>query len=267
MEAPPSPPIVRFYRMIEQMRLPQRADRSAAGTLPTRAYRYCEAATSATAFGWWIFPPSDVTLLWDGADIFWRLDNAEWFPLLPAAQFPGFLATFNSSVPPDLKDCAPPFLTALPEPGTLQMWCGLIARTAPGWHLLVRAPANLPGPGGYTLYEGIVASDHWFGPLFINLRFTRSHVPIKFRRDFPIAMAQPVQQRSYSNDTLSRVETVDTMAEFRAEDWQAYRSTIVVPNHNPSRPFGNYASALRRSQKRGCPASESESDHSLERLE
>ena len=40
-------PIMCFYRLIEQARLPQRADRSAAGTLPTRAYRYCEAVTAA----------------------------------------------------------------------------------------------------------------------------------------------------------------------------------------------------------------------------
>jgi hypothetical protein len=62
-------PIVRFYRLISQGRLPERANRSAAGTLPTRAYRYCEAVTSATAFGWWIFPPADLKVVWDGADI------------------------------------------------------------------------------------------------------------------------------------------------------------------------------------------------------
>ncbi len=50
----------RFYRLIETARPPQRADRSAAGTLPTRAYRYCDAVTSATAYGGgcslrWIF--------------------------------------------------------------------------------------------------------------------------------------------------------------------------------------------------------------------
>ena len=34
-------PRVTFYRMIPDARLPQRADRSAAGSLPTRAFRYC----------------------------------------------------------------------------------------------------------------------------------------------------------------------------------------------------------------------------------
>ena len=35
------------------------------------------------------------------------------------------------------------------EPGCLQIWTGLMARTAPGWSLLVRPPANLASPGGY----------------------------------------------------------------------------------------------------------------------
>src|SRR5690348_4003087 len=64
-----SSPIVHFYRLIDEARLPQRADRSAAGTLPTRAYRYCEAVTSASGFGWWIFPPTDLQFMWDGHDI------------------------------------------------------------------------------------------------------------------------------------------------------------------------------------------------------
>ena len=38
--------VVRFYRLVEDARPPQRADRSAVGTLPTRAYRYCEAVSN-----------------------------------------------------------------------------------------------------------------------------------------------------------------------------------------------------------------------------
>jgi len=66
-----------------------RADRSACGTLPVRAVRYCEALTSATAFGWWLFPPIDLEMLWDGTEIFWRCDDApDWMPLLYSAQLP-----------------------------------------------------------------------------------------------------------------------------------------------------------------------------------
>jgi len=84
----PDMPVVRFYRLIDEARFPQRADRSAAGTLPTRAYRYCQPATSAAGFGWWVFPPADLQFLWDGHDIFWqRTGGADWLPLAPQRSF------------------------------------------------------------------------------------------------------------------------------------------------------------------------------------
>jgi hypothetical protein len=250
-------PLARFYRMIDQARPPQRADRSACGTLPMRAVRYCEALTSATAYGWWAFSPLDMKLLWDGSDIFWQYDgSAEWLPLHDAAQFPHFAGTFDRAAPPDLAGTAPPFLTALPEPGSLQIWTGLFVRTAPDWHLLVRAPANLSGPGGIVLYEGIVESDTWFGPFFLTLRFTRSHTPIRLRPDFPLVQLQPIPRIAYAAETLDSSDFVPFINGMSANDWEDYRATIVTPNSDPDRPFGRYAVAARRAARGGtkCPA-------------
>ena len=55
-------PLVTFHRFIPTARLPQRADRSAAGSLPTRAFRYCEPATSASGYGYYVFPPISFSL-------------------------------------------------------------------------------------------------------------------------------------------------------------------------------------------------------------
>jgi hypothetical protein len=248
-------PIVCFHRLIDQARLPQRADRSAAGTLPTRAYRYCEAVTTAAGYGWWVFPPADLLLLWDGHDIFWQCTGvADWLPLMPSAQFPDFSARFDAAAPGALAGCSPPFLTALPEPGTLQIWTGLIARTAPDWSLLIRAPANLPTPGGYALYEGIVETDHWFGPLFTNLRFTRSHTPVRLRADFPFAQIQPLPRIAYSEATLHATSTTADMAELTASDWANYQTTIATPNDRPDRALGAYAVGARRRGGNRCRA-------------
>lgn len=253
--------LVRFHQLIAGARPPQRADRSAAGTLPTRAFRYCEAATSASAFGWWLFPPMDLTLMWDGSDIFWTFPGVDdWLPLQPSAQCPDFAAAFDAAAPPDVRGYAPPMLTALPEPGALQIWTGLIARTRPDWHLLVRAPANLPTPGGYVLYEGIVATDAWFGPLFTNLRFTRTHVPVRLRADFPLVQVQPVQRIAYDNATLSSMSIVDGMDGLGRSDWDDYHATIVEPNQRPDRPHGGYAVGTRKRRQAaeaatGCPFS------------
>ena len=131
-------------------------------------------------------------------------------PLLPSAQLPDYAAEFDSAAPSALKGCSPPFLTALPEPGTLQMWTGLIAETARDWHLLVRSPVNLPQAGGICLFEGIVETDRWFGPLFTNMRFTRSHMPVRLRADYPLVQVQPVPRHGYSNDTLDRMDVTST---------------------------------------------------------
>jgi Family of unknown function (DUF6065) len=251
------PPTVRFYRVIEQARMPQRADRSAVGTLPTRAYRYCEAVTTAASYGWWVFPPTDLQFIWDGHDIFWQCTGgSDWLPLMPAAQFPDFSARFDAAAPESLGGCSPPFLTALPEPGTLQIWTGLIARTAPDWSLLIRAPANLPSPGGYALYEGIVETDRWFGPLFTNLRFTRSHTPVRLREDFPFAQVQPLPRIAYSDATLRASSITADMAQFTANDWAAYQTTIAAPNEDPDRAFGAYAVGTRRRGGSRCPVTE-----------
>lgn len=237
-----------------------RADRSAMGTLPMRAVRYCEALTSATAFGWWLFPPIDLELLWDGNDIFWRCDEApDWMPLQTAAQLPNYVAEFDAIAPAALKGCSPPFLTALPEPGTLQLWSGVIAQTAPDWHLLVRSPANLPQAGGICLFEGIVETDRWFGPLFTNMRFTRSHTPVRLRSDYPLIQVQPLPRHSYSNDTLDRIGITPGPSGLTADHWQAYADSIVEPNSRPNRSFGAYAASVRKT-RRVCPAGRVQDD-------
>lgn len=249
-----STPDVRFYRVIETSRLPQRADRSAIGTLPVRAVRYCDAITSATGFGWWAFAPMDLSLMWDGADIFWNYAGVDgWLPLA-AAQFPHLSARFDAVAPEGLRGCAPPMLTAIPEPGVVQIWTGLFARTAPGWSLLVRAPANVPLPGGYVAYEGILETDRWFGPLFTNLRLTRTHSPIRLRADFPLLQVQPIPRQLYTDAVLDDMRLAPSLDDFSAADWTDYETSIAEPSSRPDRPFGAYAIEGRRSRKSGCPA-------------
>jgi hypothetical protein len=245
---------LRFHRLIGSTRLPERADRAAAGTLPTRAYRYCHAVTTAAAYGWWVFPPMDMQLIWDGHDIFWYFDGApDWIPLSPSVQFPDFSRAFDEAAPSSLRGCAPPFLTA--ESGIVQIWTGLMVRTAPDWSVLVRSPANLAAPGGYSLYEGIVETDWWFGPLFTNLRLTRTHKPVHLRANIPLLQVQPLPREAYAETTLSATAIVPDMAGMSDEDWSAYQTTIVKPTENPDRPFGAYAVAARKRRQSECPFS------------
>lgn len=247
--------VVTFYRLITEARLPQRADRSAAGTLPTRAYRYCHPVTTATGFGWWIFPPVDLQFLWDGHGIRWRCSGwKHWLPLQHSAQFPDFAERFDKAAPASLAGCSPPFLTAMLEPGVLQIWSGLMARTEANWSLLIRPPANMPPNDGYTMYEGIVESDRWFGPLFTNLRLTRTHRPVLVPSDMPLAQVQPLPKEAYADITLASMHTVEDPSGFIDRDWSDYRNTIVVPNDDPNRIVGSYAVKARRRARGECPA-------------
>src|SRR5580704_8320065 len=153
--------ICRFYRLVPDAPAPRRADRSADGMVPTRGYRYCEALASASAFGWYLFPPMNFSLVWDGVEM------------------------------------APTFIAQSRDPGLVQIWSGYLASTAPGWALLSRSPANIPRTQGYEHYEGILETDTWFGPLFTNIRLTRTNSPIEFHKRYPLFQVQPVLRSCY----------------------------------------------------------------------
>lgn len=251
---PEAAPIARFYQMIEGGLAPQRADKSAGGTLPVRAYRYCDAVTSAAGFGWWVFPPTDLQLLWDGEEIFWHCEGLDdWVPLLASAQFPGQSARFDLAAPEHLRGCSPPFLSALADPGVVQIWTGLMVRSAPDWSLLVRSPANLPAPGGYAVYEGILESDRRFGPLFTNIRLTRTNVPVRLSADRPLVQVQPLPRSVYSDPILEAMALTPNMEAFEPEDWADYQASIVDPSDDPTRGPGTYAIAARKRRKGECP--------------
>lgn len=242
----PKPKLVTFHRFIPTARMPQRADRSAAGSLPTRAFRYCEPATTAAGFGYYLFPPIGFSVQWDGHDIMWTFEGAgDWFPL-KSAQFPGFSGHFDSIAPAEIKEFSPPFLGALQESGLIQLWTGLVVRTAPGYSLLVRAPANLPRSGGYEAFEGIVETDRWFGPLITNLRLTKTNVPIDFRPDYPLLQVQPIPRAVYEETNLNNYEIVPELSQLSPEDWDDYYDTVVRPNTQIVRPRGQYAAAARK---------------------
>lgn len=246
-----STPIVTFYRMIEAARPPNRADRSGLGSLPTRAYRHCDAVTTAAGFGWHLYPPTDFSLFFDGSRVVWTCPALDaWLPL-GAAQFPDFAASFDDAVPEAVRGYSPPFLTAIQEPGVVQVWTGLLGRTAPGWSLLVRSLANLPSRAGCEPFEGIVETDHWFGPLFTNFRLTRTDHPVVFHANEPFLQVQPIPQAAYADAVLGQADFVPGMASFTDADWTDYQATIVTPNQDPEHMPGSYAAAARR--RRRCP--------------
>jgi hypothetical protein len=241
---------IRFYRLFPAAPEPRRADRSAGGLIPTRALRFCDPVTSATSFGWWVFPPMGFSLMWDGGTgLFWAPEGAEtWYPLR-TAQFPDFADHFAATAPDDVAEYAPPFLTSLIEPGNLQILTGWIARTRSGCSSLVRQPANFPRPQAMDFYEGLIETDTWFGPLFINIRLTKTDIPIPVRADQPLLTVTPIFRAHYAEQVLNDVAIVGSTSDWAGEDWEAFRRTVVAPHKMAHRPAGLYATSARKRRK------------------
>ena len=134
--------------------------------------------------------------MWDGGtDMIWTYQGADgWYPL-NAAQFPDFAATFRRVGAARRAGLLAAVPRRLQGSGRLSS-CGAGSSPAPrpDWSLLVRPPANLARSQGYEHYEGIIETDRWFGPLFINVRLTRTNAPIEFDADFPFLQVQPIHR-------------------------------------------------------------------------
>ena len=246
-------PAVTFYGAIPQCRAPMRADPAGLGTLPARGFQYCEALRAASSFGWYVFPPIDFTLQWDGSQVIWTYHGARaWYPLT-SAQFPGYEAVFDRAAPQRLRGFAPPFLTVLPEPGVVQVWTGFFIQSAEDWSVLVRPPANLPRSLAFDLYEGIVETDRWFGPLFTNLRLVKTDVPIHFSTEAPLVQVQPLHRGTYAEEVSNGFAVIGEPGSFPAEAWARYEQSIVKPNLDPERMIAAYATLARRRRRGGCP--------------
>jgi hypothetical protein len=246
-------PVLTFYRAIPGARTPIRADPSALGIVPTRAFQYCEALRAASAYGWYVFPPIDFSVQWDGSQVTWTYRGAKsWFPL-QTAQFPGYAAHFDRVAPKRLRGMSPPFLTFVRELSVIQVWTGMFVETAEDWSALVRPPANYPRHHGYDLYEGIVETDRWFGPLFTNIRLIRTDVPIDFSTETPLVQVQPLQRRSYVGEDAASFALHGDPKTFPEKAWTRYEETIVKPNRDPERTVAAYAIAARKRRKGVCP--------------
>lgn len=243
----PNIPLVEFFQLVPNPTPPRRADKSVGGVIPARALRYCEAITSASAFGWYVFLPVTFKVVWDGHDMLWTYDGAdEWLPLTrEAVQYPGFSARFDEAAPAGIRGFSPPFLTPSVQPGGLQIWTGCIAKTAPGWSLLIRGVANLPKSLSYQTLEGIIETDDWFGPLFDNVRILKTDMPIEFRSDIPFLQVQPVRKDYYADKHLQNF-AVKELGQMSPENWDSFQRTVVVPNTALERKRGQYAVSVRK---------------------
>ena len=173
----------------------------------------------ASGSGFLLFPAHGFRLRRDGDTISWALgDSSDWCELAGGAQYRGFAAAFDAAAPAELAGYSPPWLV-LTETRMVQVWTGAVARTAPGWSLWLKAPANLPGQRGLEVLEGIIPTDTWRGPLFNNLRLV-GRGPFNFPAHQPLFQAVPIE-RGRSPDLV-----ISGMAGLGPDDWAAFGKVV-----------------------------------------
>lgn len=249
------PPIVSFVRMIPGAIPPMRADKAALGYMPASAYQYCEAMRVASSHGWYLFPPTDIQLRFNGADIFHAVEGG--WEALSLAHLPGFVELWNENCPAGFEGVVPPFLRALPARGAVQVWSGWLMSTAPGWNALVRPMVNVTRSHLFHCYEGVVETDEFQPcPLFINLQLLASDVTITFPRNDPLFHLQPVQRLSYS-EQAHRCEfkegllpADDASVMMSETDWSNFRRTIRTDQSDETHRLGDYGAAVRKRARR-----------------
>jgi hypothetical protein len=244
-------PTLTFHRMYPHALPPLRADKGAYGTLPAAVFQYCEAMRTASAHGWYVFPPFDVQLRWTGSDILW-FNDGRW-EMLIQARLPEFDAYWDEHAPEAMRGLAPPFLSATPVRDIVQVWSGLLVESAEGWNTLVRPVVNVPLSHLYAAYEGVIETDRFAPcPLFTNLQLTSTEVVIVLSQARPLFQVQPIRRESYSDlahDSEDREGFAEDGAGLDNARWQGYRRTIRTDRADETHVVGRYATGARKRAK------------------
>lgn len=188
---------VEFHNFFSDIVDPMPADKSAMGGLPTAGFQYCEALTAASAHGYYVFPPCDATIRWDG-DRFEMQMTDGWQRFSQVTLSEESLASWHRAAPPEHQDRLPPFLQRFFIPDTIQVFTGLFVTAAPGWAIKVRPIANVRGNSRFLIYEAIVEADLFKPvPLFVNIKALSIDAVFDFERFTPFLQIEPVQKDAY----------------------------------------------------------------------
>jgi len=147
-----------------------------------------------------------------------------WYPLNERT-VSGVRRRVDRRAPKRLRGFAPPFLSAVPEPGIVQLMDRAVRRKRGELEAFSCAAGQSAGSLAFDLYEGIVESDRWFGPLFTTLRAHQDDVPDPFQhRD-----TAPAVSRFTEVPTPTSVEPLQAgrnLSDFPPEEWSRYEEKI-----------------------------------------
>lgn len=239
-------PILTFYKFHRSAPHIRPAERSAAGVIPAAAFQYCEAVRQASCFGYYVYPPKDIHLLFDGKEVF-QYEDDTWYPLKSVNFQDEFREDWEKLAPLECHEMDPAYLSELFVPGLVQIWTGYFVETVEGWSISIRSPVNYDVRSSFKCFEGIVETDEFRpAPLFVNIQLLATNREIYISEDKPLFQVQPLPNTLY-RDTAKRWAMLDmTQTEGADFDWPGLERTIRrTADHGTTEP-GRYAKAARK---------------------
>lgn len=241
--------LLTLYKAYAKAPAVRQAEKGAAGTMPTAAFQFCEAMRIASSFGWYVYPPKDISLVFDGEETYIFEDDA-WIPLKSYNLEDEFRQKWRSAAPDHLADFDPPYISELSFPGHVQIWSGYFVKTAPNWSLQIRGPVNFGNRSSFFNYEGVIETDTWTpAPLFGNIKLLKTDVEIHLSHQRPLFQIVPVFRALDMKRPLEMVEVdiFDTEGQF---DWEELPNTLRHAVKDPSYRPGRYATQVRNTDRR-----------------
>jgi Family of unknown function (DUF6065) len=241
---------VEIFTMYPDVKPPERATGDVAGSLPSRAVQKCPPVTAASGFGWYVYPPVDFALRWDGQhtefSVLRENEPAQWRSLagfydVKLPQLAEHIAGLPKRFQPDVdifdRDGVP-FINADPRaPQLLELITGTVVRTSPGWYMLGRAVPNWPLDRGVQVLDGIVESDWYRGTVPTILRLTEPGRVVRFHRRYPLMVIQPVHRSTLAAVSDGILTTTTGISEWPEDIWAEFvdmRRKRQDPNHRSS---------------------------------
>jgi hypothetical protein len=241
-------PIATFFRLATDAPAPINADPTVEGTLPLRAVQHCEPVLAASGYGWQFFSPTDFDLIFDGRSFLCSYDAGKTWSPLADSQIPDLEKSHRSCTPEKVANLLPPFLSALPESGVVQIWTGYFARTRNNWALSIGGLSNRFRTSVYDCMEGIVETDWWTGPLFTNLIFRQANRPVKFSRAAPLFQVRPVFKPAYSSKLRKTAQVILDSSSIASSDWDEY-AWSATRNEKFQSEQGWYSKCVRKARR------------------
>lgn len=246
-----------FYNLHKRGCRVTSASSDVGGTLPVAAVQFCPPVQTGSSIGYYLYPPRSFALHWDGSRsrVSWTTDEESrpdrWVPLDGGVD--AFLPrTPDSPIPAtapqreaarntlDMSRGAP-FISASPRlQDHMEITTGIIAKTPPGYGLLVRPPAGIPSGRGAFLYDGFLETDWYRSYIPLVLRLTSTD-PVIFPSTIPLAQLQviPIPGQAPPPKVTKGLE------HWPDSIWQEFfrqRTERNRPGHTP----GSYGRASRR---------------------